>query len=140
MLMSCWLLPANTKFYDVFAAFELTETYWPMNAKMSTGDTIYVYLTAPYKQVGFRCEVLGTGYDFERIRDQIAPFIKGEVGNDAHKKPFMKLGSTNKILLDGDSALSLGKLRENGLNGMLQGARKLENNLVLLTYIKDAFE
>ncbi len=140
MLMSSWLLPANTKFYDVIAAFEQKEIFWPMNAKMSTGDTVYVYLTAPFKQVGFRCEVLGTGYGFERIRDQVSPFVKGDVASAPSQKSFMKLGSTKKVILDADGALSLRKLRENGLNGMLQGARKLENNLILFAYIKDAIE
>ncbi len=138
--MSCWLLPANTKFYDVFSAFELNETYWPMNARTSTGDTIYIYLAAPFKQVGFRCEVLGTGYDFDSVRDQVVPFVKGDVGNAPNLKPFMKLGSTYKVQLDDDSALSLGRLRKNGLNGMLMGARKLENNPILFEYIKRAFE
>ena len=138
--MSSWLIPANTKFYDVFAAFEQDETYWPMNAKISSGDTTYIYLAAPFKQVGFVCEVLGTGYDLVKIRDQVAPFIKGDVGNGPGAKPFMKLRATCTVPIAAAGDLSLGRLRENGLNGMLMGVRKLENNPTLFGYIKRMLE
>lgn len=138
--MSSWLIPANTKFYDVFPAFARDETYWPMNAKLSPGDTVYIYLAAPFKQIGFACDVLGTGYDLIDIRDQVIPFLKGDVGNGPNAKPFMKLGATRTMLINPESALSLGNLRKNGLNGMLMGARKLENNPMLFGYIKESFE
>lgn len=138
--MSSWLIPANIKFYDVFLAFEQDETYWPMNARISPGDTAYIYLAAPSKQIGFACDVLGTGYDLVKIHDQIAPFIKGDVADGPSAKPFMKLSATRTVPIESESALSLGKLRENGLNGMLMGARKLENNPVLFGYIKRMFE
>lgn len=138
--MSSWLIPANTKFYDVFSAFAQDETYWPMNAKISVGDTVYIYLAAPFKQIGFACDVLGTGYDLVEVRDQVAPFIKGDLDNGPEAKPFMKLGATRAMLVKPESVLSLGRLRENGLNGMLMGARKLENSPELFGYITGMFE
>lgn len=138
--MSSWLIPANTKFYKVFLAFQQDETYWPMNAKISLGDAAYIYLAAPFKQIGFVCEVLGTGYDLAEIREQVAPFIKGAVGKGSGAKPFMKLQATCTLPIEAESALSLRNLRENGLNGVLMGARKLENNPLLFEYIKRTFE
>lgn len=138
--MTSWLIPANTKFYDVFSAFALHETYWPMNAKVTAGDIVYIYLAAPIKQIGFRCEVLRTGYDLGAIRDQVSPFIKGEVSQELGSKPFMKLGSTHAVPIQSDATLSLSKLRENGLNGMLMGARKLENNPNLFEFIRKRIE
>ena len=111
-----------------------------MNAKIVTGDIVYIYLAAPFKQIGFRCEVLETGFDLAAIRDQVSPFIKGDADQGPGSKPFMKLGSTYVVPIDADAALSLSKLRENGLNGMLMGARKLENNRDLLEYTRRAFE
>lgn len=137
--MASWLIPANTKFYDVFAAFALHETYWPMNAKVTPGDIVYIYLAAPFKQIGFRCEVLGTGYDLVAIRDQITPFIKGDIEQGPVSKPFMKLGATYAAPIGAEGNLSLPKLRANGLNGMLMGARKLENNPDLFAYIRKEF-
>lgn len=138
--MSSWLVQANTRFYDVFAAFVQDETYWPMNAKISLTDTVFIYLAAPFKQIGFACDVFGTGYDLVDIHNQIAPFIKGDVGDGTATKQFMKLRATWTVPIEVNSALSLGKLRKNGLNSMLMGARKLENNPVLSEYIKGMFE
>lgn len=138
--MSSWLIPANTKFYDVFSAFAQDETYWPMNAKMSPKDSAYIYLAAPYKQIGFVCEILGVGYDLVGILDQVAPFIKGDVSDRPDAKPFMKLRATCAVPIETDGILSLGMLRENGLNGMLMGARKLENNPALFGYINRILE
>jgi len=51
--MNHWLYPANTKIYDVLAAFESGRTFWPMNSSVSVGDVVYIYLTAPQKQIAF---------------------------------------------------------------------------------------
>lgn len=134
--MTHWLIPANTKFYDVFAAFAQSEAYWPMNAKISDGDVLFIYLAAPHKQIGFVCEVLATGFNIDKIMDEVRPFIKGDPGNGGPSKPFMKLKATQSIPLQENSLLSLQYLRENGLNGMLMGARKLENNPPLFEYVK----
>ena len=48
----------------------------------------------------------------------------------------MKLKVSKRIALDKGSLLSLEFLKPNGLNGMLMGPRKLENNPALLTYIQ----
>lgn len=138
--MTSWLIPANTKFYDVFSAFALSETYWPMNAKVMTQDIVYIYLAAPFKQIGFRCKVLGARYDLAAIHDQVNPFIRGDLDQDPSSKPFMKLGSTRAVPIESDTALSLSKLRDNGLNGMLIGARKLENNPDLFEFIRKELE
>ena len=133
--MANWIIPANPKFFDVFGAFHDVETYWPMNVKVSVGDTIYIYLAAPYKQIGFVCEVLDIDFDLERIYQHIQPFIKKEVGDKDPSKLFMKLKPIAKIPIDKDSLLGLDNLKSNGLTGMLMGARKLENNPSLLKYI-----
>lgn len=134
--MTSWLIPANTKFYDVLAAFSRAETYWPINAKISEDDCVYIYLAAPYKQVGFVCDVIGTGFALDDIMADIRPFIKGEPNSDGPSKPFMKLAATQALSIEADGVLSLKSLKQNGLNGMLMGARKLENNPALLAYIE----
>ena len=136
MATTHWLIPANTKFYDVFAAFGREETYWPMNAKIAAGDVVYIYLAAPYKQIGFVCDVLETGFDVDEIIEDLRGFIKGEAGGDGPAKPFMKLKALRSLPIEKNGVLGLANLRENGLNGMLMGARKLENNPPLLEYMK----
>jgi hypothetical protein len=122
------------------SAFAQDETIWPMNAKISPKDTAYIYLAAPFKQIGFVCEVHETGYQLTEIRDQVTPYITGDLGSAPNPKPFMKLKATRRVPIEDQSPLSLANLRENGLNGMLMGARKLENNPVLLGYIEGIFK
>jgi len=135
--MSHWLIPANTKYYEVLLAFQQNETFWPMNAKISCEDTVYIYLAAPYKQIGFICNVLATGYRMDEIIEEILPYAKGDLGKDGSPKPFMKLKTVQSISVNENCALSLTNLRQHGLNGMLMGARKLENNPELFSYISE---
>ena len=134
--MTHWLIPANIKFYDVFAAFEQAETHWPMNVKIACNDTVYIYLAVPYKQIGFMCSVSAIGLNLDEAIEFVLPFIKGEMRNDGSAKQFMKLKAVHPISIDNRSALSLKNLKQNGLNGMLMGPRKLENNPQLLSYIE----
>jgi hypothetical protein len=131
-----WIIPANPKFYDVFGAFSETKTYWPITVNMSIGDTVYIYLTAPYKQIGFVCEVLEINIDQESITDSIRPFFKKDISDTGKSKLFMKIKTISTISIEKDSLLGLDHLKQNGLTGMLMGARKLENNPNLLSYIK----
>jgi hypothetical protein len=134
--MTHWLIPANPKFYDVFGAFRAAETFWPMHVNASIGDTIYIYLAAPYKQIGYVCEVSEIDLDQESIFESIQPFIKKA---DSEKKPsnqFMKLKPISKISVENDSLLGFEYLKRNGLTGTLMGARKLENNPTLFKYIR----
>jgi hypothetical protein len=134
--MSHWLIPANIKFYEVFSAFEQAETYWPMNAKITCNDTVYIYLTAPYKQIGFVCSVSATGHSLDEAIDFVLPFIKGELRKGGAPNKFMTLKTVQSMPIDNSNFLSLKDLKQNGLNGMLMGARKLENNPGLLKYIR----
>jgi len=71
-----WLYPANVKYYNVLEAFNASETYWPMGSKVSKGDTIFIYLAAPYKQIGFVCNVGEVDLDPNTIIEKIRPFFK----------------------------------------------------------------
>lgn len=135
--MTSWLIPANTKFYDVLSAFAEDETFWPKNAKIDSGDTVYIYLAAPYKQIGFVCEVMGTSFELDDVYEQVSKFFEHPPQTEGKPKPFMKLRTLSRFDLVDHHALSLQNLRANGLGGMLMGARKLENNPQLLGYIHE---
>ena len=134
--MTHWLFPANTKFYDVLAAFAETDTYWPSNAKLAVGDVAYIYLAAPYKQIGFVCDVAEVGLKQNSIMKYIRPFFKGEMDHKKPAKLFMKLKTRETVMLGGETPLDYKHLKQNGLNGMLMGPRKLENNPILLNHIQ----
>lgn len=135
--MNHWLFPANVKFYDVFGALELPETYWRMSGKVAVGDVLYLYLAAPHKQIHAVCEVLDTNLPLEGIFESVKPFMRCDgAESGASDRPFMKIKPLQKLELDQDNPLGLSFLKENGLKGMLMGPRKLENNPQLLDYIK----
>lgn len=138
--MSHWLYPANIKFYDVFAALSQTTTYWPMSSKVSIGDTVYIYLAAPYKQVGFVAGVDAIDLPHDAVIDRVRPFILGEPKAGKQDKLFMQLKVLAHVPIDRATGLSYGHLKNNGLNGMLMGPRKLENNPELLAYIKGVID
>ncbi len=135
--MAHWLYPANVRYYDVIGAFKESETYWPLHSKVSIGDVIYIYLAAPYKQVVFVSEVLDVEIQESHVIDKIRPFFRDEIKPSSGSKPFMKLQATATLAIASHSPLSYHFLKENGLNGMLMGPRKLENNPELLGYIKE---
>lgn len=61
-----WLVPANPKYFDVVKAFSESKVIiWKQSNSVIVGDTIYLYLTAPYSCVMFRCRALETDIPYE---------------------------------------------------------------------------
>lgn len=133
--MAHWIYPANTKIYDVLGAFNHLETYWPISSKVLIGDVVYIYLSAPFKQIGFICDVLQVNLAKENILEKVRPFFMNQENTKKIEKMFMRLQVRSRVTLDSNSRLAYHFLKENGLHGMLMGPRKLENNPALLGYI-----
>ena len=130
------ICPANTKIYDVLGAFNHSETYWPISSKVLIGDVVYIYLSAPFKQIGYICDVLQVNLAKENILEKVRPFLKNQEKIGKNEKMFMRLGVRSIVKLESNSLLAHHFLKENGLNGMIMGPRKLENNPTLLDYIQ----
>ncbi len=133
--MTHWLYPANTKYYDVFGAMAEKQTWWPMHTQVTVADKIFIYLAAPYKQIGFVCDVTHTGIEEAEVIEKIQPFIKGDKKTGEKQMHFMQLCPEKIIPPESENPLALAYLKQHGLSGMLMGARKLENNPRLLEYI-----
>ncbi len=59
-----WIIPANPKYYDVINCFNNDdEILWNQKDGISIGDIVYIYVTAPYKQIMYKCLV--TSVDIE---------------------------------------------------------------------------
>lgn len=130
-----WLYSANTKIYDVFRALE-SETCWPINTKVELGDIVFLYISAPYKQLGFKCEVVEVDMDPSKAYAMAMNFMKqAPEENTKIEKRFMLLKPLASYAIEKNSLLSYTFLKENGLTGMLMGPRKLDNNPPLLEYI-----
>ena len=67
-----WLVPANPKYYDIEAAFSLSDTIeWKQGAAIKTGDTVYMYVAAPVSAVLYKCTVVETDIPYTRHNDHI---------------------------------------------------------------------
>ena len=61
-----WLIPANPKYYDIFKAFERSDTIiWKQDADIHKGDKAFLYIGAPYSTIFFQCLVLETNIPYE---------------------------------------------------------------------------
>ena len=51
-----WIIPANPKYYDVVSAFEESSVItWKQSSDIHVGDTIYMYVAAPYSSIMYKC-------------------------------------------------------------------------------------
>ena len=67
-----WLVPANPKFYDVVGAFEKDECIiWKQSTAIRAGDTVYLYVGAPYSAILYGCRVEETGIPFEYADENV---------------------------------------------------------------------
>lgn len=54
-----WIIPANPKYFDVIQHFEENETIeWKQSSDVRVGDTIYMYMGAPYSALMYKCKAL----------------------------------------------------------------------------------
>ena len=135
--MSHWLYPANVKLYDVLGAFSKPYAIWPISTRVSVNDIVYIYLSAPFKQVGFVCSVQEVDLPGAAVVDETTPYFRKEPSKISASKLFMKLRIVSRVDIDSESPLSYRFLKMNGLNGALMGPRKLENNPELHAYIDE---
>ncbi len=56
-----WVVPANPKYYDVVNCFNNTNhVIWKQSSSIHEGDTVYLYVGAPYSCIMFKCKALKT--------------------------------------------------------------------------------
>jgi hypothetical protein len=134
--MASWFYLSNVKYFDVFAAFEAGVKYRPVKTNVSVGDTLYIYLAAPYKQIVFECEVVRTDIDQDEVIAEMIPFIMCDI-TERKKMKFIELGEITSFPVDEGSPLGYQALKDHGLRGRLMWPRNLDNTPGLLGYIKE---
>ncbi len=61
-----WLVPANPKYYDVEKAFAENDVIiWKQSSSVIVGDTIYLYMAAPYSCVLYKCKATEVNIPYE---------------------------------------------------------------------------
>lgn len=53
-----WLIASNPSKYNIMGAFVTNTTItWGLTVKVNVGDIIYIYVSAPYSRIKYRCVV-----------------------------------------------------------------------------------
>ncbi len=61
-----WLVPVNPKYFDIEKAFAESDVIlWKQSSSMIVGDTIYLYLAAPYSCVLYKCVAVEVDIPYE---------------------------------------------------------------------------
>lgn len=137
--MSTWILPVNADqhagyYFDVDGAFETLKTiFWGQSnaiTNIAVGDIVYLYKSAPVQAIVWKCKVLAVNVAPQDVDIDDSAFEYGKKGNP---DVFIKITALCKYYGEARDKLSYAELRKNGLNTTMQGALKV--NPQLLTYI-----
>ena len=132
--MGNWIIPANSKRYDFFSAFNNNNFIdWTKKAKYEEGDIVYLYCTKPQQKIMYKTVIdkIFTSSNSE-VDDRKYWIDKNEFDESKNKKKdFIRL----KLLkYTDDENLFLDNLKDNGLKTAPQGPLRV--NEKLLSYIE----
>ncbi len=93
-----WLVPVNPKYFDIEKAFAENDVIlWKQSNSVIVGDTIYLYIAAPYSCVLYKCVVVEVDIPYEYDDGKVSmrkvmkikrlhTYDKGTFGLDALKE------------------------------------------------------
>lgn len=132
--MGNWIIPANSKRYDFFSAFNNNNCIdWTKKAKYEEGDIVYLYCTKPQQKIMYKTVIdkIFTSSNSE-VNDREYWINKNEFDESKNiKKDFIRLKLLKYI---DDENLFLDNLKDNGLKTAPQGPLRV--NEKLLSYIE----
>ena len=132
--MGNWIIPANSKRYDFFSAFNNNNFIdWTKKAKYEEGDIVYLYCTKPQQKIMYKTVIDKIFNSSNReVNDRKYWINKNEFDeSENEKKDFIRL----KLLKYTDNEnLFLDNLKDNGLKTAPQGPLRV--NEKLLSYIE----
>ena len=127
-----WIISNKPDTYDIdYDFYEFGKVDWYQNKMMSgflTGDTVYVYRSAPIMEIRWECIVGDVGYFFDDNGQKLQSSNNGY--NDG---PFIELIAKNNLICG--TSLSYSQLKLHGLKSKLMGPQKVKGEL--LSYIQD---
>ncbi len=117
-----WIVPCNTKYFNVVDHFRKTETViWKNSFTIKKGDNVYLYLSSPYGEIKFRCTVISDSVADEILSENQYAIVKNPSNNYFSKK--IKYIQLQKVVEYPDDVLKIEKLREFGLGQVQIQAR-----------------
>ena len=132
--MGNWIIPANSKRYDFFSAFNNNNCIdWTKKAKYEEGDIVYLYCTKPQQKIMYKTVIdkIFTSSNSE-VNDRKYWINKSEFDkNENLKKEFIRLKLLKYV---DDENLFIENLKDNGLKTAPQGPLRVASEL--LEYIE----
>lgn len=126
--MNYWIISANGNLYNHAAAFsEWGFIDWSQHNAYEIGDIIYIYCTRPYQRIMYKTYVekvlmkSNQIVDDKRYWKNIKDYEKGLAGRYARLRLIEQVNTEN---------LSLDSLQKHGLQGRIQGPRRIDASLV----------
>ena len=136
-----WMLPSNSKFFDLAGCFaKYGEVYWTQYFNLQTGDTGYIYSSAPDSAVIYKFQAIGHDLPYSPDMDIVLDFYVDPKDFEPSKQHnrFAKLRMVDETH---SSRMRLANLMEHGMNGAPRGALNLSHPgfAELLKYIEENF-
>lgn len=113
-----WFVPCSVKFYDVVEHLKKNNTIvWRKVSALREGDVVYLYLSAPYSEIKYKCHIIDDNVSEETLKENT--YAIKETGA-RRKQRYIKLQLDYTYP---DGVLSLDKLRDHGLGQTQTQAR-----------------
>ena len=136
-----WMLPANSRFFDLAACFKKRgEVYWTQYFNFQTGDTGYIYSSAPDSAVLYKFAVDGHDLPYSPDMDGELDFFMNPKDFEASKE-HNRFAKLRLVAETHTNRLGLANLLEHGMNCAPRGALHLTDPgfAELLKYIEENF-
>lgn len=111
-----WIIPCNVKYFDVVSHFKTHDTIvWRRVSAIAKGDIAYIYVSAPYSQILFKCLVISDNVDKSILEEN-----QYAIREDRPRSRYVQLKLLRKYT---EGTLSLQLLKEKGVGQTQTQAR-----------------
>ncbi|WP_010202154.1 hypothetical protein [Salinibacterium sp. PAMC 21357] len=127
-----WIIPSNGGTFDSIAAFAAREEIdWSetTSAGIKTGDTVFLYGTAPTSALTHKCEVVQTGVPFESVIDDREFWRDDSAFLQRKGRSWMRLRLVQTFSAEQREALSLDTMKRHGMKGAPQGRMRVPDTI-----------
>lgn len=134
-----WIVPCNIKVFNIIEHFETNKkAVWKNSFTIRTGDTVYIYIGAPYGEIKYKCIVTNDAVDDELLQKHPYAIVNKPSNNYFSKK--IKYIEFELVETFPEGSLTLAKMKEHGLGqvqiqartdrGLQQFITSVENRLL----------
>ena len=108
-----WLAPVNPKYYDIVKEVKKGDDFlMKQSGNVIKGDTVYIYVAAPYSAVMFKCSVGQTDIPYEYgdkvVKIKKAMKVTAESVYSADRFPFERLNAFGVMTVRGQRGVPYG--------------------------------